>query len=36
MGVLVFGGLCWIGWQTDGWVDGLVEGWSRAGEYGVR
>lgn len=28
MGVLVFGGLCWIGWQTDGWVGGgLVMGW---------
>ena len=27
MGVLVFGGLCWIGWQTDGWMDGQIGGW---------
>ena len=36
MGVLVLDGLCWIGWQTGGWMDGLVEGWSWAGEHGIR
>ena len=28
MGVLVFDGLCWIGWQIggwNGWMDGLAE-----------
>jgi len=36
MGVLVFGGLHWIGWQTGRWIDGLVKGWSWAGKYGIR
>ena len=33
MGVLILGGLCWVGWQTGGWMmggwagGGLVMGW---------